>query len=335
MTTTTRDEIEGFCEAVGSDPLLTQAAGGNVSWKDENTLWVKSSGAWLENARREDMFVPVDLAAIRTSIDAGNENYVEHRLAGSNLRPSIETALHALLPQPVVAHLHAVDALAYSVMRDGYDRLLATLDGIDWLWIPYRKPGARLASEVSARLCERSVAPDLLILGNHGAVFCAASVAALEALVADVTERLRLPVRTVDAPDVCPQLRGYRPARRRETRALAFDPIGIELAMRRWVLYPDHAVFLGPAAHIAATLTDAEGTIDEAVDRRARPCAIVPDSGVWLADGTSEAAERMLDCYVDVCRRVDGADAVVALAAPDIAALLNWEAETFRKQLAR
>ncbi len=336
MKTPIREEIERFSERVGSDPLLTQAAGGNVSWKDGNTLWVKSSGAWLEHARREDMFVPVDLAAIRRSIDAGLENYVEHRMAGSTLRPSIETALHALMPQAVVAHLHAVDALAHSVMHDGPERLRTKLSGIDWMWVPYRKPGAQLASQVASQLRERSAAPELLVLGNHGVVFCAASVSGLDALVATLADRLRLPPRPVAAPDVVAPLAGYRPAGRRESHALAFDPVGLALAQRRWVLYPDHAVFLGPQAHVHATMDQAvHARAGDAIeDRLARPCVIVPGGGIWLADGTSEAAERMLDCYVDVCLRIDRPDAVTSLSIDEVDALLNWEAESFRKQRA-
>ena len=30
-------EIASFCDEIGTDPLLVQGAGGNISWKADNT----------------------------------------------------------------------------------------------------------------------------------------------------------------------------------------------------------------------------------------------------------------------------------------------------------
>ena len=36
-----RNDVIHFCQSLGRDPLLVQGAGGNVSWKDGEVLWVK------------------------------------------------------------------------------------------------------------------------------------------------------------------------------------------------------------------------------------------------------------------------------------------------------
>ena len=48
-------EVTDYCAHIGADPLLVQGAGGNVSWKEDGTLWIKASGKWLAGApaRRE------------------------------------------------------------------------------------------------------------------------------------------------------------------------------------------------------------------------------------------------------------------------------------------
>src|SRR3954464_12991143 len=104
-----RDQVRTYCAVIGADPLLVQGAGGNVSWKDGDTLWIKASGTWLADATRKDIFVPVDLAHLRAAIDAGAMDVQPRTVGESALRPSIETLLHALMPQPVVVHLHAVE----------------------------------------------------------------------------------------------------------------------------------------------------------------------------------------------------------------------------------
>ena len=71
MTTveqTKGEQVRAFCDRIGKDPLLVQGAGGNVSWKDGDVLWVKASGTWLSDAIGKDIFVPVELAHLRQAI---------------------------------------------------------------------------------------------------------------------------------------------------------------------------------------------------------------------------------------------------------------------------
>jgi rhamnose utilization protein RhaD (predicted bifunctional aldolase and dehydrogenase) len=37
-------EVKTYCSQIGADPLLVQGAGGNASWKEGDTLWIKASG---------------------------------------------------------------------------------------------------------------------------------------------------------------------------------------------------------------------------------------------------------------------------------------------------
>ena len=60
--------IGEYCEWIGSNPLLVQGAGGNISWKEGDVLWVKASGMWLIDATKENIFVPVDLKYIKQEV---------------------------------------------------------------------------------------------------------------------------------------------------------------------------------------------------------------------------------------------------------------------------
>jgi len=57
------------------------------------------------------------------------------------LRPSIETAMHAVLRHRVVLHVHSVNAIAWAIRLDGPDRLTERLAGLHWQWIPYAASG--------------------------------------------------------------------------------------------------------------------------------------------------------------------------------------------------
>ena len=73
------DELIEVSARLGEDLNLVQAGGGNTSWKENGTLWIKASGKWLVNAAREEMFVPVPIADVIQDMDAGADTTREYR----------------------------------------------------------------------------------------------------------------------------------------------------------------------------------------------------------------------------------------------------------------
>src|SRR5262249_33605770 len=152
----------------GNDMLLVQGAGGNSSVKDGDVLWVKASGTWLADAETSDIFVPVSLSGARAALARGDERMPLASQAGTGLRASIETSLHALMPHPVVLHVHSVNTIAWAVQSDAAQELAARLHGLAWHWLDYHHPGLPLAQAVSESTAQGPA--DVLILGNHGLV---------------------------------------------------------------------------------------------------------------------------------------------------------------------
>ena len=190
---------------VGADPTLVQAAGGNVSLKRDGVLWIKASGTWLKDALERDIMVPVDLAALLAALARGDEaaeraqGFVIESANPGGLRPSIETTVHSAMPQPVVLHVHCVETIAWSALADAEAALAAPLTGLNWAFIPYVRPGLPLARAIEAR---RRAETDVLVLGNHGLVVAAETVAAAANLLRAVTDRLRRPARAAGPPDM-------------------------------------------------------------------------------------------------------------------------------------
>ncbi len=177
---------------VGSDPLLVQASNGNTSIKLDGILWIKASGKWLAHATQEGMFLPLELAEVKESIQKNTE--IVPRFAQKHgLRPSIETPMHAILRHRVVIHVHSINALAWAIRLDGPDQLRAHLTGLHWQWIPYATSGIPLAREI-----EKAVASapetDVLMLGNHGLVVCGQDCQGAEKLLREVEQRLAMAI---------------------------------------------------------------------------------------------------------------------------------------------
>lgn len=324
---------------VGADPALVQAAGGNTSIKDGDTLWIKASGTWLMHALRDDIFVPVATKPLRAAVAAESpEAETAHLFVPADrnplgLRPSIETTVHALMPQPVVVHVHCVETIASAVAADAETALAARLAGLDWAFIPYRRPGLPLALGIAQRL---RPGVDVLILGNHGLVVAAATVAAAEALLAEVSGRLRRPPRPAPPPDLDALARlsgaGYRLPQAPMAHATATDPAACAIATGG-SLYPDHVIFLGPGA---ASTRPGESA-DAAVARLgyAPALLLVPGAGVLLASAATPSADAMARCLADVTTRIPAGTRLTYLTDADHGALLDWDAEKYRQALSR
>jgi rhamnose utilization protein RhaD (predicted bifunctional aldolase and dehydrogenase) len=316
--------LKDLSAGIGADPLLVQAAGGNTSLKHEGVMWIKASGTWLKDATTRDIFVPINHETLKTALaknDPACEACTDFVLADLNatgLRPSIETTVHALMPQRVVVHVHCVNTIAWAIRSDAKLRLAGKLRDFNWAFIPYARPGLPLANAIAPRM---KPGIDVLILGNHGLVVAAETVAEAEKLLDGVVKALTKPVRAAVPPNLAElhslcKGTAYAPAENNDTHALATDILALEKS-RRSVFYPDHVVFLGIG--VATEIESSAALI------------AVPGKGVLIRKDAKSAVEPMGRCLADVMRRVEADDPLIALDAESIDRLVNWDAEKYRQ----
>jgi len=324
-------DLVRYSARIGADPLLIQAAGGNTSVKADGTMWIKASGTLLAEAERRDVFVPVDLEAMRAALATGEaraDRPVEFALGDGRLRPSIETSLHAVFPHRIVVHVHCVNTIALAIRADAETALAARLAGFDWAFVPYAKPGATLARQVADA---RGPATDVVVLGNHGLIVAAAGVAQAEALLDRVVAALAVAPTPAGAPD----LSGLEALCAGSAYAVPpgeapMHQLGLE-ARRTAVatggsLYPDHVIFCGPGA-LAVDAVDALPGTD------GPPFVIVPGKGALIRRDADAGARALADCLGDVLTRLQPGAVPTYLTAAQDAELMDWDAEKYRKAL--
>ncbi len=326
---------------LGSDPLQIQAAGGNTSIKRNGAMWIKASGTWLAQAQEQDIMVPVHADALLDSLLADDpaaqraQDFVAGELNPHGLRPSIETAVHAAIPLPVVLHTHCVVTIAAAVRADAEERVEALLGDLGAIFVPYRKPGVDLACAIRERLM-----PDtrLIVMGNHGLIACAATADAAEALIQEASHRLE-PEWVRSGSGYFPTdlaSADYKPASNSFLSDIARDSRLLE-TVAAGSYYPDHVIFLGPGIVVAEageTCEEAAGRTEAAIGNR--PVLIfLPDRGAVIRRDASVAERALADCLADVFARVDPEAPLLTLSAEDEAQLLNWDAEKYRRSLDR
>lgn len=334
MSSISHDQIATFCASIGDNPLLVQGSGGNVSWKDENTLWVKASGMWLAHAEVKSIFVPVDLIALEKAISLGNFLESPRIKIDSPLRPSIETILHALLPHPIVVHIHAIEVLSFLVLRypnSAFNQLQERMNE-PLVLIPYRQPGAELASTIVSILQgKRSIR--CLLLQNHGVVLGASSISEIYNLInslrlacQEIIGRISFPIYNTQS---IKQLTGYLLPEDPEINTLSLNPEWYKRLKNDWVLFPDHAVFLGSKAFF---FSNNEEFYDFLNKNPAPQLVFIKNEGVYYHPSFTKTQKIQLRCYLDLLQHTNPNSELNPLGAKEISNLLNWDAEKFRQQ---
>jgi rhamnose utilization protein RhaD (predicted bifunctional aldolase and dehydrogenase) len=333
---TNAEQLKAYCARIGADPLLVQGAGGNVSWKDDKVLWVKATGTWLARAEENDIFIQVDLAHLRIEIAKKNFSATPKLVGDSSLRPSIETLLHALMPHKVVVHLHAVEILAHLVREsplEDFKKLIG--DSVKWVFVDYFKPGADLAQAVAEQLVKQSDA-DVVFLKSHGLVIGGADVESIERTLGKLLSLLQtktLPFTTDSESETLDsefQVGGYVPCGDKEINQLATKKEFAARLLTEWALYPDHVVFLGEQAFIVDKACDLSDLLDASI----KPHFIFfTGQGVFESESATNAHKAQLRCYYDVIVRQPASEKLHSLTSVQVAELLNWDAEKYRKSL--
>lgn len=169
---------------LGSDPRVTNYAGGNTSAKgtatdpvtgeDVELLWVKGSGGDLGTLTEKNLAVlRLDRLRALTGVYPGVEHedemvaafdYCLHGKGGA--APSIDTAMHGLVDAAHVDHLHPDAGIALATAADG-EALTREVFGDEVVWVPWRRPGFQLGLDIAAI---KDANPQAIgcVLGGHG-----------------------------------------------------------------------------------------------------------------------------------------------------------------------
>jgi rhamnose utilization protein RhaD (predicted bifunctional aldolase and dehydrogenase) len=322
-----RDALRALSAELGNTPSLVQAAGGNTSIKENDVMWIKASGTWLSQANDRDIFIPLDLPKLSQALQSNDPDcescvkFIRTDLTSSTLRPSIETSVHGLMSQAVVLHVHCVNAISLAIQVDAGVRLATLLQDFNWAFVPYARPGLQLSQAIQKVLTPQT---EVLILGNHGLVVAADTVANAHALLNNVVNALAQPVLRHTKPDLkrlaaISANTNYRLPQNQTCHGFAMGLWSCRAACNN-VYYPDHAVFLGP------TIPTSFGGKSMAIAMRG--------SGVLIHKDAGPSVEPMLSCLSEVFARLSPKSQLRSLSETDVMALLNWDAETYRQSLA-
>ena len=321
------DSIKKYCEKIGTDPLLVQGAGGNISWKEGEILWIKKTGKWLGQARKKDIFIPVDLSHLRMEIDKGNFKVSPRTLKTGNHRPSIETLMHVLINRKIVVHLHAVEILAWLVRKKSNIKSIMG-DELSYVVVDYHKPGPDLAKAIFKKIRNKKDI-NIIFMKNHGIVIGGNDIVDIETKIYMLQKKFRQRlVSDSKTPDlkkviITPSKQQYRLVDELKIQQLVFNKILFKRLLKDWALYPDHVVLIGRSPSIHKKIESFKGKSE---------IIFIENTGVYSKDRISNACREQLSCYYEILARQEEGEELNVLTPAQVEDLLDWDAEQFRKK---
>jgi len=176
-------ELLEISKYYGSRKEYVIAGGGNTSFKDNETIWIKASGQSLDNLTEEglvalnrDMLHLISSKIYSEEPSEREEQVLEDMLRSilghnKNKHPSVETSLHEIIRYRFIVHLHPT--LINGILCSRNARTLThKLFGESVLFVPYTDPGytlfKKLESDIISYREKYGNDPKIIFLENHG-----------------------------------------------------------------------------------------------------------------------------------------------------------------------
>jgi len=197
-------ELIDISRYYGANKDYTLAGGGNTSYKNDEFIWIKSSGSTLATIS-EDGFAQlyrekVQIVGEKKYSDDEQQREVEVKedLIAANVypelgkRPSVETSFHELIDYAFVVHMHPTMTNALMCSENAKKETLGMF-GEEAMYIPFA-PGYPLFMLVKKAMTAHRVKYEndakIIFLENHGVFVSANSISEIKELYAYITDAI-------------------------------------------------------------------------------------------------------------------------------------------------
>lgn len=362
-----RSELIRLANHFGADPEFVRAGGGNASFRSDGILHIKPSGTTLATLRGEDL-VPLEISPLLDALTSDDDTAGDPVMAAATRarvgtddgrRPSVEILFHALIPDPLVLHLHPLVANALTCNEQGAV-LSAELLGDEAIWVDYVDPGVPLARAIATareqfRSRKNHPAPAITMLGNHGIIVTGSTFDAVAERTTWLTGIVAAGIADgkPSAPLSEPSSTPENLTQLAENFRLATTSAGIAASagsqaqsaipdsapVSQGPLIPDQIVYAGSLPVILQAGDDAQdigGKVCRFRQSHGRPpiVAVIPGEAIFAVGNSDASARVALDTFLDALRVARDADRLGRVRVMDLRErhfIENWEAESYRR----
>jgi NAD(P)-dependent dehydrogenase (short-subunit alcohol dehydrogenase family)/rhamnose utilization protein RhaD (predicted bifunctional aldolase and dehydrogenase) len=200
------NELIEISKYYGNDKEYVIAGGGNTSFKDNETIWIKASGESLSELNEEGLVAlsRQKLHIISSGIYSEDPLIREEQFKddlfrsildpGKNMIPTVETSLHEIIQYKFIVHLHPTLINGVLCSRNAKS-LTLKLFGESVLFLPYTDPGytlfKKLESEIISYRGKFSHDPQIIFVENYGSFVGADSSEEIKKIYDDIIRKIK------------------------------------------------------------------------------------------------------------------------------------------------
>ena len=319
---------------VGNDINLVQGPGGNISFKQAGRLLIKASGTKMADVKKKNIFVEVNLNKIISAMNENDVDPIKNSYKNvENIKPSIETAMHAIMPHKYVLHVHCVNTLSFIVQKNFEKKLSQLIKNFNWTSIPYIKPGVDLANALREKI--KNEKPDVIFLSNHGLIAGAETAMDVFNIIKSISQKLsffifkKYPF-NIQKLEPFLSCKNYKLPKFDDIHQLALSE-KYSSKVLKGTLFPDQAVFLKDGIVIMNNI--------EAINNLSKnnetnlPVILIPNVGTLIPKNFREANEDNLLGLCMIILRIPNTARLNYLTTEEKNDLINWDLEKYRQKI--
>jgi len=362
-------ELVRISRFYGKDPSFLLAGGGNTSYKDNKYLYVKASGFKLASIGK-DGFVKLERNTLNriwekeypADVDLREKqalkDLMDSRASGEEKRPSVESLLHAVLPQKYVIHTHPTIVNGLTCSKNGR-QMAEKLFNTRCMWISSVNPGYILAKLIKTQLAEHEKKykslPDIILLENHGMFVGAETTREIKTIHNYVIGTLKkqivrepdfslIRVNKAEIGKVCRRIKNYSAFKdayitfeyNTEISAAVKDSASFQKVHSSYT--PDHILYAGPEMLFVEDLRSIEQDIDRYRERNdCYPKVIAVKMTGVFAIGSRENSSRVAMLFflnaLKIAVYAESFGGHKFMNKEQIDFIKNWEVEKFRSKV--
>ena len=245
----------------------------------------------------------------------------------SQLKPSIETIFHALIPKKIVIHIHHLDSLCYLVRKSWIDDIEFVLNNKfnNYTFIDYYKPGSILGKAIFNKILKNKNL-EIFFLRNHGIIIAGDTLQYCEKLLKDLIKIFKINFKKLSFDKKEYSLRNFKLLNNKYINDLILNKNKIKFLKNSWSLYPDHIVFLGSKCNIIKKYNPKKNYNFSLL--------FVENKGVFKSKDFTFLEEIMLKLYSFIIEFNINKD-LNSLNKMQIDEIVNWDAEHYRINLSK
>ncbi|HAS73355.1 MAG TPA: hypothetical protein DCS67_04345 [Clostridiales bacterium UBA8960] len=360
------DEFVELCHMFSDAIDMIQAGGGNASTKyidsSKPVMLIKASGYLMSEVTKNNGFTAIDAFKVnqlledvkKGTIAIDDEHKINKRITSANLstlRPSIETFLHAMIPVQHVLHIHDLITLLYVSTVDFEDEIKKQWDedlGLsEMLLVPYEKPGIHLAMQMMKGLDlyeeKYGKLPKGILLQNHGFIVAHDDMFKIYENVVSIQDQIKA---KIGLPmDFCKAYREGYEIKRALNKVFSDKSLFVRLSedkdLNQYTVtkpsFPDALVFCGLTPLLIDSV-DEMSLNEKLVAYKAAfdefPKVVIKDDALYFCGESIKKCLEIQDVLkIQHILATKLGDRLKTLTEAQVFALLNWEAEKYRKNL--